>query len=76
MSKVSELTGLEFAELLHEVCERLENENQNVVSVDRPKGSRFYLVNSDHEKVFGFEEHTFSKKASTLMLVWLIFHLM
>jgi hypothetical protein len=58
MKKVSELNGLEFAELLHEVCERLERENQTTVCVHRPKGNCFYLVNSDHEKVFGVEEHT------------------
>jgi len=56
--KVSNLNGLEFAELLHEVCERLEKEKQTVISIDRPYGNRFYFVNSDHEKVFGFEEHT------------------
>ena len=54
-NKISELNGLEFAELLHQVCERLEKENQNVVEVQRPMENNVFIVITDDDVVYGQE---------------------
>lgn len=58
MKNVSELNGLEFAELLHDVCQRLKNENESVVEIDRPCGEQVYIVLVDHETTFAETMHT------------------
>jgi hypothetical protein len=48
---VSDLNGLEFAELLHQVCERLEQSHQCVVAIDRPNQLTTYIVVKDDDMV-------------------------
>lgn len=59
--EVSELTGLEFAELLHKVCERLENENELVVQIERPCGNKAFILLADWEDVYAYIETSFGE---------------
>lgn len=58
MKTVKDLNGLEFAELLHEVCERLEQEKQTCVHIQRPNYNDTYIVIGDDENVYPAEHVT------------------